>query len=114
MNRGHNLVRRILYKPPLHGGAGGTVADFPSQEDQLIPEVVGAGPVFLLSSDVALGDERWADAPLSSRTIHSAVLANRVPYPLWRDQAYLIATPVFLVVLFFFFENFATLLPANY
>jgi len=28
--------------------------------------------------------------------------------------AYLIATPVFLVVLYFFFESFATLLPANY
>ncbi len=34
---------------------------------------------------------------------------------LWRRwPAYLLGTPVFLVVLFFFFENFSRLLPANY
>ena len=34
---------------------------------------------------------------------------------IWRKwPAYLLGAPVFLVVLFFFFENFARLLPANY
>jgi hypothetical protein len=33
---------------------------------------------------------------------------------IWRKwPAYLLGTPVFLVVLFVFFENFARLLPAN-
>ena len=34
---------------------------------------------------------------------------------LWRKwPAYLVFLPVFLVVLFFFFENFSRLLPANF
>ena len=34
---------------------------------------------------------------------------------LWRKwPAYLVGLPVFLVVLFFFFENFSRLLPANF
>ena len=34
---------------------------------------------------------------------------------LWRKwPAYLVGLPIFLVVLFFFFENFSRLLPANF
>ena len=34
---------------------------------------------------------------------------------LWRKwPAYLVALPIFLIVLFFFFESFSRLLPANF
>lgn len=67
--------------------------------------------------DAGLGGERASAWPAVMLGVACALiwLAAWVLGKLWRKwPAYLVALPVFLVVLFFFFENFSRLLPANF
>jgi sortase A len=83
-------------KPP--GAGEGESAAAPTLDAGLGGERAPAGPAILLFLACAL---IWVAAWLGGK--------------LWRKwPAYAIGLPVFLVVLFFFFENFSRLLPANF
>ncbi|HET6952934.1 MAG TPA: class E sortase, partial [Acidimicrobiales bacterium] len=67
--------------------------------------------------DAGLGGERASAWPAVMLGVACALIwiAAWVLGMLWRKwPAYLVSLPVFLVVLFFFFENFSRLLPANF
>ena len=67
--------------------------------------------------DAGLGGERASAWPAIMLGVACALIwvAAWLLGKLWRTwPAYLIGLPIFLVVLFFFFENFSRLLPANY
>ncbi len=67
--------------------------------------------------DAGLGGERASAWPAILMGLACALIwaAAWLLGMLWRKwPAYLVALPVFLVALFFFFENFSRLLPANY
>lgn len=67
--------------------------------------------------DAGLGGERASAWPAVMTGLACALIwaAAWVLGLLWRKwPAYLVALPVFLVGLFYFFENFSRLLPANY
>jgi sortase A len=67
--------------------------------------------------DAGLGGERATAWPAIMLGVACALIwiAAWLLGKLWRKwPAYLVGLPVFLVVLFFFFENFSRLLPANF
>ena len=67
--------------------------------------------------DAGLGGERASAWPAIMLGVACALIwiAAWLLGKLWRKwPAYLVGLPVFLVVLFFFFENFSRLLPANF
>jgi sortase A len=67
--------------------------------------------------DAGLGGERASAWPAIMLGVACALIwiAAWLLGKLWRTwPAYLVGLPVFLVVLFFFFENFSRLLPANF
>lgn len=67
--------------------------------------------------DAGLGGERASAWPAVMLGVACALIwiAAWLLGMLWRRwPAYLVSLPVFLVVLFFFFENFSRLLPANF
>jgi sortase A len=67
--------------------------------------------------DAGLGGERASAWPAIMLGVACALIwiAAWLLGTLWRKwPAYLVGLPVFLVVLFFFFENFSRLLPANF
>jgi sortase A len=67
--------------------------------------------------DAGLGGERASAWPAIMLAVACALIwiAAWVLGKLWRRwPAYLVGLPVFLIVLFFFFENFSRLLPANF
>ena len=67
----------------------------------------GAG----LSGEEAANGPALAWGAAAAATFVAMWMASRR----WRRwPAYLLGTPVFLVVLFFFFENFSRLLPSNF
>ena len=69
------------------------------------------------SIDAGLGGERARPGRPSCSALACALIwiAAWLLGKLWRKwPAYLVSLPVFLVVLFFFFENFSRLLPANF
>lgn len=98
------IVVASLMSPPIQPPAGTPVSTAPPQSRQLAgaPGLSGAGaanrPAIawgILAASVWLA--AWAAGRWSGR----------------RWTAYLVGAPVFLVMLFMFFENFARLLPAN-
>jgi sortase A len=67
--------------------------------------------------DAGLGGERASAWPAIMLGVACALIwiAAWLLGKVWRKwPAYLVGLPVFLVVLFFFFENFSRLLPANF
>jgi hypothetical protein len=67
--------------------------------------------------DAGLGGERASAWPAIMLGVACALIwiAAWLLGKLWSKwPAYLVGLPVFLVVLFFFFENFSRLLPANF
>ena len=71
----------------------------------------------LRTIDAGLGGERASAWPAIMLGVACALIwiAAWLLGRLWRKwPAYLVCLPVFLVVLFFFFENFSRLLPANF
>jgi sortase A len=67
--------------------------------------------------DAGLGGERASAAPAVLLGVACALIwvAAWLLGKVWRKwPAYLLGLPVFLLVLFFFFENFSRLLPANF
>ena len=76
---------------------------------------MGIGPpvvalVLLLSPSTMIDTWPWTLTPLTARMIAAWLLGK-----LWTKwPAYLLCTPLFLLMLFFFFENFSRVLPANF
>ena len=69
------------------------------------------------SIDAGLGGERASAWPAVLLALACALIwiAAWLLGKVWRKRpAYLVSLPVFLVMLFFFFENFSRLLPANF
>jgi drug/metabolite transporter (DMT)-like permease len=67
--------------------------------------------------DAGLGGERASAWPAVLLALACALIwvAAWLLGKLWRKwPAYLVGLPVFLLMLFFFFENFSRLLPANF
>src|SRR5690606_41951750 len=81
------------------------------------PGGTGARRPGLDAPDTGLSGESASVVPAVLRGIACALiwLAAWLLGRLWRRwPAYLLGLPVFLVVLFMFFENFSRLLPANF
>lgn len=104
-----SAAKRLIIVAALIGEAA--AAPPPSERTG---EAVPAGSI---DDPAGLSGDRSARGPAISWGLVAAAVylmiyaASRI----WRKwPAYLLGAPAFLVVLFFFFENFARLLPANY
>lgn len=100
-----SAAKRLVVVAALKGEAAQPAPEGPA--DQHAPPPIEAG---LSGADAGNGPVvAWGAA--SALVTLLVWLLGRV----WRRwPAYLLGAPVFLVVLFFFFENFSRLLPANY
>jgi sortase A len=82
------------------------------------PDPAGEGELASgVTLDAGLGGERASAWPAVLLAVACALIwvAAWLLGKLWKKwPAYLVGLPIFLVVLFFFFENFSRLLPANY
>jgi sortase A len=102
------------------GGSGGSDEN-PATEEEPIPgaeEASGSTPESEVASaqEIGLSGEEVSKTPAILWGVGAALVALLVWAAgfMWRRlPAYLVGTPIFLVVLFIFFENFSRLLPAN-
>ncbi len=105
-----SAARRLIVVAMLKGEAAQPPPEQPAQPaapPQSLAESEGAG----------LSGESAANGPAIAWGVAAALVGILIWLVgrFWRRwPAYLLGTPVFLVVLFFFFENFSRLLPANY
>jgi sortase A len=108
----YSARQRIVVVAALQGEAAPApttppASDAGSNDGTASPQTIDAG----------LGGERASAWPAVMLGVACALiwLAAWLLGKLWRKwPAYLVGLPVFLVVLFFFFENFSRLLPANF
>jgi sortase A len=108
----YSARQRIVIVAALTGPAAPAATTTPAPDasddgEQASPETIDAG----------LGGERAGAWPAVLLGIACALIwiAAWLLGKLWRKwPAYLVGLPVFLVVLFFFFESFSRLLPANF
>jgi sortase A len=109
----YSARQRIVVVAALTGDAA------PASEAPVETPDVGDGTEVASSQtiDAGLGGERASAWPAVLLALACALIwvAAWVLGKLWRKwPAYLVGLPVFLVMLFFFFENFSRLLPANF
>ena len=109
----YSARQRIVIVAALTGEAAPTTTPAPS-----VPDVADggeqAGPDTI---DAGLGGERAGAWPAVLLGIACALIwiAAWLLGKLWRKwPAYAVSLPVFMIVLFFFFESFSRLLPANF
>lgn len=118
-----SAAQRLIVVAALKGEA----ADPPPPVTTTAPPVTapGAAPAttqapsldFEAAEDESLSGDNAANGPALTWAIAAAAvwLLTWLAGRRWRKlPAYLVGTPVFLVVLFVFFENFSRLLPANF
>jgi sortase A len=109
----YSARQRIVIVAELTGEAAPARPPTPSPEpDGDDDESAGAQTI-----DAGLGGERASAVPAVLMGVACAFIwiAAWLLGKLWRKwPAYLLGLPVFLVMLFFFFENFSRLLPANF
>jgi sortase A len=118
----YSARQRIVIVAALVGDAAPAPATPPSpgpapSDDEDAGENAEAGGSGGQSLDAGLGGERATAWPAVLLGVACGFiwLAAWLLGQLWRKwPAYLVCLPVFLVVLFFFFENFSRLLPANF
>ncbi len=105
-----SAARRLIVVAMLKGEAAQPPPEQPTQP---------SGPPSSLaeSERAGLSGRNAANGPAIAWGVAAALmgLLTWLVGRLWRRwPAYLLGTPVFMVVLFFFFENFSRLLPSNY
>jgi len=118
----YSARQRIVIVAALVGDAAPAPATPPSpgpapSDDEDAGENAEAGGSGGQSIDAGLGGERATAWPAVLLGVACGFIwiAAWLLGQLWRKwPAYLVCLPVFLVVLFFFFENFSRLLPANF
>jgi len=106
----YSARQRIVVVAALTGDAAPPSDPPPANGDS--DEVASAQTI-----DAGLGGERASAWPAVLLALACALIwvAAWLLGKLWRKwPAYLVGLPVFLVMLFFFFENFSRLLPANF
>jgi sortase A len=109
----YSARQRIVVVAALQGEAAPAPATPPSAGTDSQDDGSDTGRTI----DAGLGGERASAWPAVMLGIACALIwvAAWLLGKLWRKwPAYLVGLPVFLVVLFFFFENFSRLLPANF
>jgi sortase A len=107
-----SAARRLIVVAMLKGEAAQPPPEQPTQ-----PSAPSAPPSLAESERAGLSGESSANGPAIAWGVAAALvgLLTWLMGRLWRRwPAYLLGMPVFLAVLFFFFENFSRLLPANY
>ena len=111
----YSARQRIVVVAALQGPAA-PASDTPSSGNDTSDDsgtAAGGGQTM----DAGLGGERASAWPAVLLGVACALIwvAAWLLGTLWRKwPAYLVGLPVFLVMLFFFFENFSRLLPANF
>jgi sortase A len=109
----YSARQRIVVVAALQGEAAPAPATPPSAGTDSQDDGSDAGRTI----DAGLGGERASAWPAVMLGVACALIwiAAWLLGKLWRKwPAYAVGLPVFLVVLFFFFENFSRLLPANF
>jgi sortase A len=108
----YSARQRIVIVAELTGEAAASAPPTTAPESDGGDESASAQTI-----DAGLGGERASAVPAVLTGLACALIwvAAWLLGKLWRKwPAYLLGLPVFLVVLFFFFENFSRLLPANF
>ncbi len=110
----YSARQRIVVVAALTGDAAGTA---PTTTPPTTTATDAGEPASTDTIDAGLSGERASAWPAVLLGIACALIwiAAWLLGKLWRKwPAYAVGLPVFLVVLFFFFENFSRLLPANF
>jgi sortase A len=111
------IVAALTSEPAPASGEPGTQPNTPALPDDSGTDTDGGTVDTGQTIDAGLGGERATAWPAVLMGIACALIwvAAWLLGKLWRKwPAYLVGLPVFLVMLFFFFENFSRLLPANF
>ena len=117
----YSARQRIVIVAALQGPAAATGPETPpapSPDPAVEPAPGGAGGASADTLDAGLGGERASAWPAVMLALACALIwvAAWLLGRLWQKKwpAYALGLPLFLVLLFFFFEEFSRLLPANF